>query len=303
MPRGDEALDVRRIGHNHTWYGDLYVDMLAATWGRFAAVVAGLYFFSNLLFAVLYYLTGGIENIPPGSFLDYFFFSIQTMSTIGYGRMAPISVSSNILVTLEALWGFAYLAVVTGMVFARFSHPTARVLFSDVAVIGPYNGKEHLMMRIANERDNRIINAHVEMFVLRDEISAEGVRMRRFHRLKLASDHVPLMRLTWTVMHPIDKDSPLYGMGAEALEAVESEIIVLLNGFDETMAQQIHARHSYIADEIVCDSIFDDIITRGNEDYILIDYSKFHSFRRLGEDGGTTLSKEDDHHIHSKGIS
>ncbi|HEU0118291.1 MAG TPA: ion channel, partial [Alphaproteobacteria bacterium] len=269
VPRSGQGLRVIRVGQKYNRFSDLYVELLAMPWGDLIFLIALCYFISNLSFAlVFYYNSSGIENAHKGSFQDAFFFSVQTMATIGYGRLVPTTFFVNMMVAIEALWGFCYFAVTTALVFAKFSQPTARVTFSDVAVIGIENEKSYLMLRLANDRRNRIVNAKVELVMLRNEITKEGRRNRRFYDLKLMRSSVPLMQLTWTVMHLIDETSPLYGITPEKLEEWEAEIIVSLTGMDETLSQTIHTRHSYVSDEIICNAMFEDVLNRRDDGYV-----------------------------------
>ena len=270
------------IGRRRQWLGDSYVRLLDISWKRLTLIIIMAYFLINFLFADLYLFIGdGIENARPGSFADAFFFSVQTLSTIGYGKLSPVGLAANLLVTLEALMGFGFYAVVTGLVFSKFSRPTSRVIFSNVAVIAPYNGVPHLMLRLANERGNRIVDASIHLSILRNEVSSEGVRMRRFHDLPLVRSRVPLLQLTWTIMHPIDENSPLYHATPQTLLENEVEIIVSLTGLDETLSQTIHARFSYVADEILCNRQFEDIIRRRDDQRLEINFSLFHETRPL----------------------
>jgi len=281
VPRGDDGFEVVRIGRRNLWFGDLYMGLLSMPWSAFILLIVSLYFASNLSFAELYYLNrGGIANARPDSFADMFYFSVQTMATIGYGKLTPLNTLANVVVTVEALWGFTFFAFVTGLAFARFSRPTARVLFSDVAVISDYEGKPHLKIRVANQRTNRIIDVRVSLTLLRDGVTKEGYRMRRFNDLALMRDHVPLLQLTWTLLHPLDEKSPLYGATPESLRKNEDEVIVSLSGYDETLSQTIHARHSYIADEIICSAFFEDILTRREDGKVEVNYNLFHSYRK-----------------------
>jgi inward rectifier potassium channel len=279
VPRGD-GLKIVTKGKRKIYIGDLYAQLLAAPWKYLLSTIAILYFLANIVFACAYlFLSDGIENTRHGSFSDAFFFSVQTMATIGYGRMSPIGFIANLLVTVEALAGFGFFALVTGLVFAKFSRPTARVLFSKVAVITNYEGTPHLMIRLANERGNRIVNATIQLVILGMEKTKEGHQMRRFRDLELVRDKVPIMQLTWTVMHPIDKNSPLYNISPEKLREKEIEIIVSLTGLDETFSQTIHARYSYIADEILCNSVFEDILKRSDDGELQINYHRFHDVK------------------------
>jgi inward rectifier potassium channel len=280
VPRGD-GFEIVRIGNAKHVISDLYALLLDAAWWQLASSIILLYALSNIIFAFTYLILGdAIDKARPDSFQDAFFFSVQTMATIGYGKMTPNGLGGNILVSIEALFGLSFFAMMTGMVFAKLSRPTARVLFSDVAVIGPYDETPHFMLRLANQRGNRIVDAKIQLVILVDAVSKEGIRMRRFYDLPVARSHVPLMQYTWTIMHAIDKDSPLYKMDKKALEAVRAEIIVSLTGLDETYAQTIHARRSYIADEILCDAVFEDIMKR-DQDRLEINYTRFHDTRPI----------------------
>ncbi|OYW13270.1 MAG: hypothetical protein B7X02_02555 [Rhodospirillales bacterium 12-54-5] len=166
------------------------------------------------------------------------------------------------------------------MVYSKFSRPTARILFSNQALITTHDGQPHFMLRLANERDNRIVDATAKLTLMRNELTAEGTRMRRFYTLPLVRREIPVLRLTWTVMHRIDERSPLFGMTAASLAEMEAEIIIAIKGTDETLSQTIHARHSYIAEEIICDAVFEDILHR-RDDYVLeVHYDRFHAIRK-----------------------
>jgi inward rectifier potassium channel len=207
-----------------------------------------------------------------------FFFSVQTMATIGYGYMTPITTTANIIVTIEALWGLSFFAFVTGLVFSKFSRPTAHVLFSDVAVISDFNSKPHLKIRMANQRTNRIVDANARLYLMRSTLTKEGYHMRRFYDLSLVRSDVPLLQLTWTLLHKIDEKSPLYGLTQEQMIENDDEIVVSLIGLDETLSQTIHARHSYVSEEIIPNAFFVDVITQ-KDGVVHVDYRQFHSYR------------------------
>ena len=255
---------------------DLYHRLLTVSWTGFFAAMAAAYIFFNLIFGALYLLQlGSIANAAPGSFGDAFFFSVQTMATIGYGDMRPATLYGNLLVTIEVLLGLAGFAVATGLIFARFSRPTARVLFSNVAVVTRHEGIPTLMFRAANQRLNRIFEAQVAMSVARNEVTSEGVAMRRFYDLKPERARTPLFVLTWTVMHKIDAASPLHGANREQLVSQDAEIIVTLAGTDETLSQQIHTRHVYAAEEVLWGRRLADIMADGTGGRTF-DYRRFH---------------------------
>jgi inward rectifier potassium channel len=264
--------------------GDLYYLLVDSPWPRLLAIIAALFLTANALFALGYLAGGGgIENARPGSFTDAFFFSVQTMGTLGYGRLAPRDVWANVLVTVEVLTGVLSLAVVTGLVFAKFSRVTARVVFSRVAVVTRHDGVLSLMFRMANARGNQIVEAQVRVVLARDETTAEGETMRRFHDLPLVRDRNPLFTLTWTAIHPITATSPLFGATPEALAAVGGEIVVSLLGIDATISQTIHARHAYAAGEIVWGARLKDILRRQPGSRPQVDYARFHDVEPQAE--------------------
>ncbi|MBI3513612.1 MAG: ATP-sensitive inward rectifier potassium channel 10 [Proteobacteria bacterium] len=278
------TLPIVRLNREKQWR-DVYHRMLTFSWPRFFGVMALWYIGANVTFALLYMVDpNGIAEARPGSFEDHFFFSVQTIATIGYGVMHPQTLYANLVMTVETLAGLIFFAVLTGLVFARFSRPTARILFSDVAVVTPHNGVPTLMFRCANQRLNQILEANIGVTVLRDEISAEGRTLRRFHDLKLLRQRTPVFALTWTVMHPIDTESPLHGLTAADMAGDDAlELVVVLTGVDETFAQPIQARHSYVADEILWDHHFVDIVVELDDGRPAIDYSRFHDIHPSGE--------------------
>ena len=204
------------------------------------------------------------------------------MATIGYGVMSPATFYANLLMTVETAVGLMFVALTTGLVFARFSRPTARVLFSNVAVVGPYNGVPMLSIRLANQRQNQMLAAEVSMTLVRDEVSDEGDLTRRFYDLKLIRNRSPVFALTFRVMHPIDADSPLHGMNYETLAEQHAEIVVITSGLDETLVQPVSARTSYLPHEILWAHRFVDIFGWTEDGRRAIDYRRFHDTVRLG---------------------
>ena len=256
---------------------DLYHRLLSLRWRYFLILISLFYFSINGLFALAYMTAkDGIANAEQGSFKDAFFFSIQTLSTVGYGSMYPQSLYAQILVTIEIWIGLLLLTILTGLMFARFSRPTAKVLFSNVAVICPYNGIPTLMIRTSNRRDNRILEAQIRLCVILNEVSKEGYQLRRFYDLKLLRSQTPVFDLSWLVMHPIDQNSPLYGETIESLAEKEGEIGVMLTGLDETFSQTIHARHVYSLANILPNQRFVDIFARNAQGKTYIDLTRFH---------------------------
>ncbi|NDJ17587.1 ion channel [Myxacorys almedinensis] len=269
--------NILQVGMRQSPWQDLYYLMLTIPWVWFFVLTVLMYVGTNGCFAIVYLIGGNnLTNAQPGSFWDAFFFSVQTMATIGYGAIAPSNFYANVVVSVEAMLGLLGVAVVTGLTFARLARPTARVLFSRVAVIAPYNGVPTLMFRTANRRGNQILEARLWLSLVRDEVTEEGYTMRRFYDLKLSREHTPVFSLTWTAMHPIDADSPLYGMTSDELSRDNTEIVVSLMGIDETVAQTIHARYSYIIREVLWNHRFRDIFVDTLDSKRAIDFTRFH---------------------------
>ena len=281
--REDRYPNIERIGVTHSYWGDLYHILLTISWPAFILLVSGFYLAVNGLFAVAYSLDpGAIANIRTNHFQDLFFFSVQPMASSGYGAMYPTTTYTHSLVVIEAIFGLFFVAVTTGLVFARFSLPTARILYSNVAVIAPFNGVPTLMFRTANERRNYILEAQLWVTLVRDETTEEGEYIRRFHDLPLVRSHTPVFSLSWTAMHRLTSDSPFYGETPESLRERRAEIIVTLTGLDETLSQTIHARHSFSAYDIFWDHKFVDIISTSESGHSIVDYNHFHSIEPVG---------------------
>jgi inward rectifier potassium channel len=261
---------------------DIYQGFLSAPWWAFLAGMAVIYVVFNAAFAELYLLDpGGIAGARPRSFWDAFFFSVQTLGTLGYGVMAPRSFYANVVVTVEVFLGILNIAVVAGIMFARVSRPTARVMFSRLAVVTPFDGVPTLMFRVANQRGNQILEATVSLTLARQVTTREGYVMRRFEELALVRARTPLFVLSWTVMHPIDQASPLYDATRESLLADQVELIVVLSGTDETYSDTIYARHSFLPHEIHWNRRFADFISVQPDGRPLVDLGKLHALEEL----------------------
>ena len=254
---------------------DLYFYLTTVSWPALLLIITALFGLINCLFAIGYMIDGGVAHERPGSFADAFFFSVQTMATIGYGTMAPRSLGSNVLVSIEAMSGLVAFAVVTGLVFARFSRPTARVRFSRVVAISPRDGVPSLIFRAVNQRSNRIVEAQIHVVLSRWETTREGESMRRFYDLALSRSRNALFSLSWTVIHPIVEGSPLLGETAASLKASRSMIIASLVGMDESFLQNVHVRYAWVADEIVWGMRFADVLQELPDGTFSIDYSRF----------------------------
>jgi inward rectifier potassium channel len=266
-------------------FRDAYHQLLSMNWPKFFGLVATTYFCVNLLFAFAYYACGsdgfiGLRiDTPFDHFSDCFFFSVQTLATIGYGRISPVTLLPNLLVAVEALVGLLGLALITGLFFVRFARPTARVVFSRNALIRNYEGENVLMIRLANERLNLIAEAQVMISLARNEILSDGERFRSLVDLKLRRQRTPMFSFTWTVMHVIDETSPLFGKTQEDLETIGAELIVALSGLDETFAQIIYSRHSYKPEHFLWNSKFVDMLFQ-KDGHMALDLTKIHEVNR-----------------------
>jgi len=273
-PRGNlEVRNARRVG-----LSDLYHGLLRTSWTRLLLVVASGYVLINAGFGLVYLLLGGVANARTGSFADHFFFSVHTFGTIGYGSMYPQTNAAETVVSVEALVSVILNAVITGLAFAKFARPTSRVLWSKVAVVSDRDGVPTLMFRVANERMNHVVEATIRAAVLRAEVTVEGERIRRIVDLPLVRANSPSFILTWTVMHQVTRDSPLYGKTPEELAKQETELVLTLTGLDENLAQTIHSRQSYLASELVYGARFEDVIG-GAAGRRVLDYARFHDTR------------------------
>ncbi len=265
-------------------FSDLYHSWLNAPWWQVLVGVIVIYGVVNGLFATGYYLTGGIEN-ANGSFSDAFFFSVQTLATIGYGKLVPVSLAAHLLVTLESLCGLLGAAMAAGLMFAKFARPTARVLWSKVMVVGTLDGVPALMFRVANARGNQVAEATLRLGLPRSETTVEGQQLRRIIDLELVRSNSPVFVLSWLAVHKIVPGSPLYGTTTESLKASHTEIYASLMGLDATFSQMIHARHSWVPDEIAWNAQFIDIIRTLQDGRQAVDYTKFHETKPLAPRG------------------
>ena len=287
VPRGPEQGPIR-IGYHSFWYTDIYHRALVLRWPVFLAAGTLFYLFLNVIFATLFWARpGAIDHARPGSFTDAFFFSIQTMATIGYGVLTPVGTYANVVMTAETMVSLLFVAVTTGLTFARFSRPTARVDFSRYAVVALHNGVPTLSIRMSNARRNQILEADVRLVLLQLEQTVEGRMMRRFYDLPLSRAHTPIFSFSFTAMHTIDERSPLYGMTPEMLEAEDAELLVTVTGMDETMSQTIHARASYAYDEILFGRRFRDMMGFTSEGRLVIDHRLMHEL----EDAPLTVAE------------
>ena len=269
--------NVERIGMPRAPFGDAFQYLMRASWPIFCLAFSAYYLLVNVVFAAIYYWDlQGIENAKPGSFGDAFMFSVQTIATIGYGHLLPKSAFVNAVVVFESMASFLGLSLWTGLAFSRFSRPTARVLFSETAVITRDDRVPTLMFRVANGRGNRIVDASISVTLLRNEINAEGVEWRRQVDLKLVRARSAVFALTWTVLHRIDETSPLVGADDWTQMDMEPQLVVSLIGIDDTFGQTIHAMQYYDATRIQRNMHFADIAMTLPDGRAVLDFTRFH---------------------------
>jgi inward rectifier potassium channel len=277
----DGTFNVERKGLGFLRSHNIYHWFLTISWVKFFLLIAAAYFVINIVFAFGYMLCGtdalhGLEGYSVDrAFLEEFFFSVQTLATIGYGRLSPNNMAANVIVTFEALVGLLGFALATGLLFARFSRPNAKIIFSNNAIIAPYRDAKALMFRIANQRSNQLLDvqAIVTLGLLE---TVNGVTSRKFHQLSLEREKVVFFPLHWVIVHPIDETSPLHGFTKERFTEADAEIFILLTGTDETFSQSVHARSSYKHEEVRWGVKFTDMFLPTDDGIMSIDLRKIH---------------------------
>ena len=265
---------------------DLYHHFMTVSWTRLFATIIAFFLVFDLIFGCLYNAVPGcIANLNPPGFLGAFFFSVETLATVGYGDMHPQSLYGHVVAMGEIFVGVLMLAVITGIMFARFSRPRARFMFAKLAVVRPLDGKLTLMFRAANARQNVVQEASAVLRMLRDEVTPEGYRIRRIVDLPLLRSRHPVFSLGWTLMHAIDEASPLRLESAETLAATQTIFIVSLSGTDETTGQMLMARAEYASEAIRWNQAFRDILETQPDGSLHIDYGKFDEVEPLPDAG------------------
>jgi inward rectifier potassium channel len=247
------------------------------SWPRLFATIAAFFLVFDALFGCIYYLNPGcIANLNPAGFAGDFFFSVETLATVGYGDMHPQTLYGHVAAMVEIFLGLMMLAVITGIMFARFSRPRARFLFARNAVVRPIDGKVTLMFRAANARQNIVQEASAQLRILKDHVTQEGFRIRRVVDLQLVRSQHPMFLLGWNLMHVIDETSPLKGETAESLLACAAGFVLSVSGTDETTGQTLMARAEYLSTDIRWNEAFRDILELTEDGTLHVDYGKFH---------------------------
>ena len=262
---------------------DLYHSVVSMRWTAYLGFFAVAFFVVNAAFGFLYYVgDASIGGLSSASYWEYFFFSVQTLATIGYGTKFPQTMYADVLVTIEAMTGLLGLGVFAAIAFARLSIPRSRIIFSNSAVIADFDGAPTLMFRVANERKNTIIGAELALHLFIHETTKEGDSIRRIYDLPLVRNHHPLLSLTWLIFHPIVEGSPLFGQSPESLEKGDFALVATLKGLDETISQTVHANHAYRCTDIRWGHRFQDMFM---EDPVTgrssIDLNRIHDIERV----------------------
>jgi inward rectifier potassium channel len=256
---------------------DAYHWILSLSWPQFAGLISGAYLALNVVFAFLYEMAGNsIAEMPPSSFSAAFFFSVQTLATVGYGHMYPTTLYGNILTTVEIMVGMFGLAVMTGLIFIRFSRPRARIEFTRNMVIAPFNGQPTLMLRVANLRHYSMAEAEFKVMFMRDEQLSEGQTFRRFYSLKLHFDRLITFPVVLTLLHTIDETSPLHGMTAESLQEVDARLVASVVGIETVIQAAVQSQKDYSWRDIRFGERFVEIYTETGEGRLTVDYGRLH---------------------------
>jgi inward rectifier potassium channel len=263
---------------------DLYHLFMTISWPKLFLSYGGFFFIFNLIFASAYQLQAGdVANLNPDGYWGRFFFSVETLATVGYGDMHPQTPYAHVVASVEIFTGLMTVALITGMMFARFSRPTARILFARHAVVRQFDGRQTLILRAANARQNVIMEATAQLRLIRDEKTVEGDPIRRIYDLPLRRSEQPVFLYGWNLMHVIDATSPLAGVTPESLQAANGFLLLTIGGIDETTGQTLMSRYEYRASSLRWNHAFADIITTGQDGIDRFDYTKFHDVEPLAQ--------------------
>jgi inward rectifier potassium channel len=277
------AIGDRRViadGLEQNLWKDFYYNAMTLSWPRFFGALAAAFVLLNALFALVYALGDApIANARPGSLSDLFFFSVETTSTVGYGDMHPQTMYGHVVATAENFTGLMLLAVMTGLVFSRFSRPRAHVIFARNPVIDLHDGVRTLTFRLANARNSFISEATAKLWMLGPMETAEGRRFVGFQPMRLLRNENPTFALSWTLFHPIVEDSPIYGLSEDELLASEINFVVSIRGLDETSAQMLFARETFAAEDVRPGHEFVDLFSLDEAGIRHVDYSRVHDTR------------------------
>lgn len=283
LVRQDGSFNVRRVGDNHNRFNNTFHKLISMSWKKFFAIIVLTFIVTNVIFAIIYYLIGVeyLHGMIAHSFFDEitesFFFSTQTLTTLGYGRISPVGTVTSFVAAIESMLGLLSFAMATGLLYGRFSHPEAAIIYSENAIIAPYRGGRGLMFRIANGRKNELIELEATVVLSRNEM-VKGNPTRKFYALALEIGRVNFLASSWTLVHPIIDGSPIIGLSIEEIESAETEIMVQLKAYDETYSQTVFSRSSYIHEEIIFGAKFVPATTTDEEGTTILDLEKISEY-------------------------
>jgi inward rectifier potassium channel len=291
LMRADGTFNVRKIGQSWEAKTNIYNRMITMHWIHFLLVVLMFYFVVNLLFGCVYYAIGleyllgaNLGHSSISTFAEAFFFSSQTLTTVGYGRISPVGYLANIVAAVEALIGLMSFAIMTGLLYGRFSKPTPRILYADKGLIGPYLDISGLMFRMVNERHNQLINVEASVIFSRNE-EENGEIKRKYYGLDLERSKVKFFAMSWTLVHPITEQSPLYNQTSESLGKSEAEFLISLEAIDNTLSDPVHSHKSYAYNEIAFNAKYASMLEPNNEEEYVLNLSKVSDVQELSEIG------------------
>jgi inward rectifier potassium channel len=267
---------IRIIGDERAPLRDFYHALLRLPWRVTVLAISGVFLVVNALFAVAYFVAGGIAHAKAGSFADAFFFSVETFGTIGYGALYPDSMAANLIMVAESITSLTMTALATGLVFAKFSRSTARLVFTKHAVISPLNGVPTLQFRLGNQRGNQIVDARIHVVMMRTEKLLEGGTFYRMLDLKLTRDRQLSLQRSWSALHVIDDSSPLFGETPETFDTKEIELQVAVVGIDDITMQPVHGQHRYFTHQIMWGHRLADILSEAPDGDLVLNLRNFH---------------------------
>jgi inward rectifier potassium channel len=282
----DGNFNVKRIGQPFMAWLNLYNRLIVMSWAKFGLLILMVFLLANLFFGSLYYFIGThhmqgiIATTPLGKFAESFFFSAQTLTTVGYGRISPLGFWASFIAAIESLLGLLAFALATGLLYGKFSRPVAHIQYSKNALISPYLETTAFMFRIINERSHQLIEVSAEVVLSRLETLADGTKTRKYYSLKLERSKVNFFPTNWTIVHAINEESPLYGQNETDLKNSETEFLVLIKGFDDAFAQTVHSRSSYTFSEVIWNAKYN--IMHESEGHLTkIDISKLSDYQKI----------------------
>ncbi|MEP7235265.1 MAG: ion channel [Ignavibacteriota bacterium] len=282
----DGSFNVRREGFRQRTLADAYHTLIMLGWWKFFGIILGGFLVVNFIFGTIYYLLGTehlmgmIGDSASDRFWESFFFSSQTLTTVGYGRMSPVGFADSAIAAIESAIGLLIFALSTSLLWGRFSRPTAKLVYSDHVLVSPYRGGKGVMFRTTNGGRSRLIEIEADVTMARTEM-IEGKDQRRFYRLKLELPRISVLPTSWTLVHPINEESPFFGRSVEDVEREQTEVLVMLKAFDETYSQTVYSRTSYKSHQIITGAKFIPMIEDGEDGVIVLDIDKLNAYETV----------------------